>query len=305
MLGRLLEIVSGACYADVLRREIFERFGLENTGVDDGATLRDNAADPYTSYALGEFERAREWDPSWKFGTAGLYSNVADLARWNQALRHGFIVKPETFALMVTSGVLNDGRRTHYGFGLFEGDVQGVREIRHSGRIPGFTLENATYPDHDLDIVVLTNQDDTTYNYTITRPLLALLLDRPELAAEQGDDEQPVSVPVTPPALSDWISAAREGRLDDFSLSASFRRFLTPERRAQLKKLAELGELRSADYIAAGRREPVTFFDYRVVFENKITLATISMMDNGDIRFLDFNDWNDHPIQASVPVALR
>jgi hypothetical protein len=257
--------------------------------------IRANAADPYTSYALGEFEHAREWHPSWEYGTGGLYSNCADLVRWNYALRNGKVVTPESFALMSTSGVLNDATPTRYGFGLAVDDFGGVREVRHAGGLPGFTLENVTYPELDLDIIVLTNHDGLAMNYSIIRPVLALLLDRPELARISPPPVRPVATKSMPPEPAKWVAAAREGRIDELGLTDECRRFLTRERRATLTQLTALGALNDARLLDVSRRDPNTTFSFRLAFERQTLIGSITIDDAGPVASIRFSEWDDRP----------
>jgi D-alanyl-D-alanine carboxypeptidase len=296
VLGRLLELIDGAPYADVLQREIFEPLGLANTGVDDVKRVRENAADPYTSYALGEFEHAVELDPSWEYSTGGLYSNCTDLVRWNHALRGGAVVTPESFTLMSTSGVLNDGTSTGYGFGLGVNEVGGLREVRHSGGLPGFSLENVTYPDLDLDLVVLTNHDGITTNYSIIHPVLALVLDRPELATVKPPTDRPVVPKAAPPQPAHWVAATREGRIDDLGLTEEFQRFLTRARRADLQRLTSLGSLHDARLLDTYRRDPNTSFYFRLAFERRTLIGSISVSDDGLVSHVSFSAWDERPL---------
>jgi CubicO group peptidase (beta-lactamase class C family) len=296
LLGRLIEEIAGGSYADVLQRELFDPLELETTGVDDVRHVRANAADPYTAYALAAFEHADEWDPSWEYGTGGLFSTAADLIRWNAALRGGRVVSPASYARMATSAALNDGTPTAYGFGLGVNTVDGVREVRHAGGLPGFTLENVTYPDLDLDIIVLTNRDGISTNFSIVRPILARLLDRPELARFNPAAGRPVTTAAQPPDPAVWVAAARAGRVDELGLSAAFRRFLSPARRRALQALRELGDLRGASLVETSRRDPYTYFTFRLAFEQRPLLGAIHVSDTGEVAHLGFTEWDQRPV---------
>ncbi len=299
MLGRLLELIEDASYADILQRELFAPLELTNTGVDDVRRIRENAADPYTSYALGEFEYAQEWDPSWEYGGGGLYSTCTDLVRWNTALRRGRVVKPESFALMSTPAVLNSGATVAYGFGLAVNDIGGIREARHGGGLPGFSLQNVTYPDLDIDIVVLMNYDGLSINYSIIRPILAVLLERPDLTHMLPSIDEPVVSRATAPEPSTWVSTVREGRVDELGLTEELRRFLTRERRANLRRLASLGALHGSALLATSRRDPDTYFDFRLEFEKERLIGSIAISDDGLISSIGFRAWDERPIDAS------
>jgi len=294
LLGSIIEAVSGESYEDFLSKLIFVPLGLTRTGVADNTTIRENDASCYSTYSLGDVEYAIEWDPSWAFATGGLYSTVEDLVAWNHALCSGRVISAESYARMTTSGRLKDGSDTNYGLGLFLDDLGGLREVRHSGGLPGFSLINATYPEIELDIVVLSNIGGIRTYLSIVRPILAILLDRPEIALWQ-QPKFPAST-ITKSELLDprsWIAAAREGRIDELSLEAQFKRFLKPHRRAALERLNLLGELREIELIDTDRRDPETAFAYRAVFEKRVLEASIIAVDTGEIRSVSFREWDE------------
>jgi CubicO group peptidase (beta-lactamase class C family) len=294
LLGSIIETVTGESYAEFLSKLIWVPLELTRTGVNDAATIRENKSNGYSAYSLGDIEYATEWDPSWAFATGGLYSTVNDLVRWNYALRSGRVVAPDSFTRMTTSGRLKDGTDTQYGLGLFVDNVEGVREVRHSGGLPGFSLMNATYPELDLDIVVLANVDGIRTYLSIVRPILAILLDRPDISVWHKP-ELPASAIAKSESLdpSSWIGAARAGRIDELPLEAEFKRFLTPHRRAALEELSLFGELREIELIETDRRDPETSFHYRAAFQKRVLEAIIIVVDTGEIRRIGFREWDE------------
>lgn len=294
ILGCIVEALSEESYADFLRRFAFVPLGLTRTGVDDNTTIRENKSNGYSSYSLGDFEHAAQWDLSWAFATGGLYSTVSNLVKWNHALRSGHVVTPESFSRMTTLGRLKDGSATTYGLGLFLDTLGGVREVRHAGSLPGFSLINATYPDIGRDIVVLANIDGIRTYLSVVRPVLAILLERPDLSDWRPREFAPSSIAksesIDPRSL---ITAAREGRIDELPLEAEFKRFLKPHRRAALERLNAFGQLRETELIDIDRRDPETSFFYRAVFEKRVLEAIIIVVDSGEIRRISFREWDE------------
>jgi CubicO group peptidase (beta-lactamase class C family) len=300
VLGRILELIDDASYAEIVQRELLTPLELTNTGVDDVKRIRENAADPYTSYALGEFEHAQEWDPSWEFAAGGLYSTCSDLVRWNRALRRGRAVSAESFALMSTSGVLNSGADVAYGFGLAVNNIAGIHEVRHAGGLPGFSLQNVTYPDLDIDIVVLANHDSKNLSYSIIRPILAQLIERPDLTYVIPSPFVPVVTKTDLPDPFSWVSSVCEGRVDELGLTDEFRRFLTRERRENLRRLASLGSLRNSGALLTSRRDPYTYADFFLEFENQTLIGSIRIRDDGLFAHIGFHAWDERPIHPDL-----
>lgn len=91
-------------------------------------------------------------------GDGNVYSSVEDLYKWDQALYTDKLVKKATFAEAITSGKLNNGENTGYGFGWF------IREpgkiVSHTGGWVGFGTEITRYIDKNQTIIVLDNSSN-------------------------------------------------------------------------------------------------------------------------------------------------
>jgi D-alanyl-D-alanine carboxypeptidase len=293
LLGAIIERVAQQSYAQYLQTNIFDPLEMTRTGVDDTPSVRSNVAVGHTSFVLGPWELARDCHPAWEFATGGLYSTVVDIVKWNRALRAGRVIGAESLAQMTTRAVLAGGHPIDYGYGVCVSDVGGLREIRHTGGLPGISTDNAMYPDVGIDIIVFVNHDGTSTYATITRPILALLLGdpalrgprRPDLATSSGLDERPQG--------QGWIRAAAAGAIDELPLAAKFERLLKPERRARFGELRAFGPVTAIALIDAARRDPETTFTYRVDFERRPLVATLTVRDDDTIADLRFMRWDD------------
>jgi D-alanyl-D-alanine carboxypeptidase len=302
MLGAIIERIAELSYAQYLQTNFFDPLKMTRTGIDDTPAIHHNLAVGYTSYVLGPWELARDYHPTWEFATGGMYSTVVDILKWNWALRAGRVVSAPSLALMTARARLNDGRALDYGFGLSVSEAAGLREIRHTGGLPGTSTDNATYPDAGVDIVVFVNHDSCSMYATIVRPILALLADRPAAAAPAAERSTlPVSSGLDePPFARTWILAAAAGRIGDLPLSGRFERFLHPGRRARFAELRAYGEITGMSLIDASRRDPETSFNYRIDFERAPLVASLAIRDDGMLADLRFLRWDDR-----VTVAPR
>jgi CubicO group peptidase (beta-lactamase class C family) len=290
MLGTIIERIANQPYAQYLQTNFFDPLGMARTGIDDTSTIHPNLAVGYTSFVLGPWKLARDYHPAWEFATGGMYSTVLDILKWNLALRAGRVVSAASLALMTTRARLADGQPVDYGFGLGVGDAGGLREIRHTGGLPGFSTDNATYPDAGVDIIVFVNHDGCSTYGTVVRPILALVLGNPalrepHLAVPSGVDEWP--------AARRWIRTAGAGGIDGLPLSARFERFLRTGRRARYAELRAYGAITGITLIDATRRDPETSFNYRVDFERAPLVATLAVRDDGTLANLQFLRWDD------------
>lgn len=78
---------------------------------------------------------------------------------YDQALYTNVLVSQESLAEAFTSGVLNNGEETAYGFGFELGEYAGETYIGHSGAWLGFESYYLRFPTRNLSVVVLLNLD--------------------------------------------------------------------------------------------------------------------------------------------------
>jgi D-alanyl-D-alanine carboxypeptidase len=156
LLGMIIEEVSGESYEGYLGTHLFGPLGLSRSSYCHEAQIIRGRAEGY--------EPGAGWllnDGSISMNTPGaagaLCSTVPDLLSWTTALRSGRVVPAASYQAMATSGLLNDGSATGYGFALDVAPLGEHSRVAHTGGINGFSTVMAHYPESGLDIVVLSN----------------------------------------------------------------------------------------------------------------------------------------------------
>lgn len=157
MLGPVVEAAAGMPFVDFVRQRIFEPLDMRNSLVHDH-TFPDipNRAIGYDSTADG-FE-PNDFDPlNGIVGSGGIYSSLADMYRWDQALYTEQLVSQESIALAFTSGTNNKGESIDYGFGWRIDETRGHKRVSHSGSWVGFRTNITRIPDLHFTIIILSN----------------------------------------------------------------------------------------------------------------------------------------------------
>jgi CubicO group peptidase (beta-lactamase class C family) len=158
-LGMIVERVSGMNYFDYIRKNVIARSGMK------GAELLTLPL-PSSLYAIGyakapgATEAAANSDFVERSATpaGGAYSDAASVIAFSRALWSGKLAGLSTVRDFTTGKVeMGPGLKYAYGFG--ERFVNGWRTVGHNGGAPGVDAEFIAFPDHDIDAVVLTNQD--------------------------------------------------------------------------------------------------------------------------------------------------
>ena len=158
VLAIVVETVSGWPFAAFLRDRIFAPVGMTSTiAWPSGASTIRHRALGYAATSSG-FQLADQSVTSSVLGDGGVYSSVRDLVAWDRALDEGKLVGGRLQRLAWTPASLDDGTKTHYGFGWFiERDRDSTR-VYHHGDTSGFSNFIVKYPERKMTMIVLTNR---------------------------------------------------------------------------------------------------------------------------------------------------
>jgi CubicO group peptidase (beta-lactamase class C family) len=159
LLAEIVHRVSHQRFGEFMRDEAFRPLGMERT------VVMDDLAVTIPERATGYQQSGKRWEKSIKDGPAcgdgNVFSNLRDLARWDAAISGEKLAKPETWRLALTSGKLDNGDETDYGFGWMVESRLGRRFIWHNGAWAGTRTMIGRCPDDRLTIVVLSNNERT------------------------------------------------------------------------------------------------------------------------------------------------
>ncbi|WP_182908801.1 serine hydrolase [Microbispora sp. H13382] len=177
LAGAIIQAVTHKPYGDVLHELITGPLNLRHTGYSRGY--------PPDGYAKGYFtlgSPAPLLNGSELFAATGIYSTVDDIARWDRAFGSYRVAPPATVKQAFTpqapcpsTGCLNLPS-TAYAFGWLVDRLQGHRLRYHPGLFQGYTASNMYLPDDDIEVVVLSNVQDTD-TAGIARRLATMALD--------------------------------------------------------------------------------------------------------------------------------
>ncbi|MGD9265521.1 MAG: serine hydrolase domain-containing protein, partial [Lysobacterales bacterium] len=91
-------------------------------------------------------------------GSGGMYTTVLDLVKWSRNLqKNALFGGPAVVERMETSGVLNSGEATNYGFGVRLEPYRGLKVRSHSGSLSGYRAHLMRFPEQDFIIALLCN----------------------------------------------------------------------------------------------------------------------------------------------------
>ncbi|WP_008309443.1 serine hydrolase domain-containing protein [Leptolyngbya sp. PCC 6406] len=156
ILGLLIERISGQPYSRFMEANLFAPLGMANTfALPSDRRFGDTVAQSYDTSGPYESDVLDNVN-----GSGSIYSTLGDLYRYDQALYTEALVSQDLLAEMFTSGTLNDGEETAYGFGVEVATYSGYDYVGHQGSWLGFDSYYLRFPEESLSVVVLLNLDD-------------------------------------------------------------------------------------------------------------------------------------------------
>jgi CubicO group peptidase (beta-lactamase class C family) len=177
VLGLIVAKVSGESLDRFLHDRIFEPLHMTSTlAYINGKNSPPQRAYGHTKDGDG-FVEADQSPTSATLGDGGVYSNLADLAKWDSALRTGALLSHEEMKAGKLPARLLDGTEPHwptqpgddnlnpgkpvsYGFGWFLDPYKGRARMWHSGTTQGFRTVIERFTRENLTVIILCNRTD-------------------------------------------------------------------------------------------------------------------------------------------------
>ncbi|MGC1413705.1 MAG: serine hydrolase domain-containing protein [Candidatus Acidiferrum sp.] len=177
VLGLFVEKASGQSYGNFLHARIFAPLHMDHTIVyQKGKNEVENRAFGHSKEG-GTLKETDQSSTSATLGDGGIYSNLEDLAKWDEALRNHTLLNEKQMQPAITPAKLSDGSPTHwpaeanddnlhpgklvsYGFGWFLDPYRGHPRMWHTGNTMGFRTVIERFNDDNLTVIILANRTD-------------------------------------------------------------------------------------------------------------------------------------------------
>jgi CubicO group peptidase (beta-lactamase class C family) len=177
VLGLIVAKASGMPYRDFLQKRIFDPAGMKHSVVyQKGKNEVSQRAFGYSKHG-GKPVETDQSSTSATLGDGGVYSNLRDMASWDEALQKHTLLSEAEFAPAITPAKLADGSETHwpskqddnnlapgkpvsYGFGWFLDPLNGHPRMWHAGGTMGFRTVIQRFTKDGVTIIILCNRAD-------------------------------------------------------------------------------------------------------------------------------------------------
>src|SRR5690349_15402057 len=162
VLGAVVAKVYGKSFPEFMQQRIFEPLRMTGTiAYVKGTNNVANRAYGHSRTPSG-WEQTDQSPTSATLGDGGVYSSLADLEKWDKALRdHALLsaveMQPAITPVSVPGVIEPDGKPAEYGFGWFLNPYRGHQRMWHYGETMGFRTAIQRFTADGLTIVVLAN----------------------------------------------------------------------------------------------------------------------------------------------------
>jgi CubicO group peptidase (beta-lactamase class C family) len=179
LVGRLIEVIRGASFADVMDQMVFHPLGMKSTTYRPTMAMTFPLAVGHN--ADGSVSRPMpDYVPNWPAGF--LFSTANDFGRFVTAfLSDGTLDERQVFPSSVLSALAQPRARipgrygTQYGYGLYIEQDKGFPVLAHGGTIQGYTSAVVMAPGFKTGVVVMANRDGADTSGIADKLLEALL----------------------------------------------------------------------------------------------------------------------------------
>ena len=157
LLGLIVKRVSGKSLLEFAEDNLFKPLGMNNTQfVDDRTLVVKNRVTAYLPNRNGGFSAAMP--TVGPVGGGGLYTSIEDLFLWDRNFSNNKLGGgPGLITEQLSTGMLNNGEKVDYAFGLFVGEYKGLKKISHGGSGGGFEHEIIRFPEQNFSVMCLCN----------------------------------------------------------------------------------------------------------------------------------------------------
>ncbi len=170
LLALIVENVSGKTFPAFVKEKIFDPLGMTNSIVYvAGLSSVPNRAYGYANGKSG-WEFCDQSVTSAILGDGGIYSSVADLFKWDQALYTEKLISLKMLADGFTAySSQSDFKGSSYGYGWYVGKFRDMERIWHYGSTCGFSTKIERFPRRKLSVIVLTNRRNAEISPIVER----------------------------------------------------------------------------------------------------------------------------------------
>lgn len=159
LLAKIVEKVSGLGFAEYMKANVFVPMRMNN------ALIYNLQGKPVANKADGYGKTGNDFVQKFSgltstYGSTNVYASLNDMLEWS---RNFLSPKPNDQSIVkrfeYPEDKLNNGDTISYTYGMYTWRYKGLKIVEHSGYTPGYTTQIMIFPENDLAVFVLFNND--------------------------------------------------------------------------------------------------------------------------------------------------
>jgi CubicO group peptidase (beta-lactamase class C family) len=281
LLGLIVEKVTGQPLMQYIREHVLSPLHLDD--VFNAYTQREKLeVTGYVSNAMAPVRVLPLEGTGWYFGDGDLAMPASALAAWDIAIAQQKLLSPASYRQFETPFILQSGRDSNYGLGVFIHNLGTHLELEHGGEVGGYVTENIVFPDDGAAIVVLTNEVASSAASDIAHQLIPIVLPAASI-------QTAATAPDTfAPQLKSILAGLQQGTIDRSLLTPDTVDYFNPDTLADFKStLAPLGSITGVTRLRTAQRGGMTFGLYKATFSSGQAInVTVYLRPDGKIEQL-------------------
>ncbi len=160
LLAEIVKSVSGLHFPEFLRKNVFTPLNMETAIIYYSPEMEQkNTA---FGYSVHEDEAVLvSSSEDYGYGGGNIFASLDDMMKWGQNFLNLKVGGAELISRMQTRyNTLENGDSLNYTYGFYITKYKGLNLVSHSGGIPGFRSQFLFFPDEELIIVVMLNNEN-------------------------------------------------------------------------------------------------------------------------------------------------
>jgi CubicO group peptidase (beta-lactamase class C family) len=204
LLAVTVERVSGMKFRWFAMERIFKPLGMTATHFhDDHEVVVKNRAYAYAPGSMGIFKlTALNYS---NVGATSLFTTAEDMAKWALNFEDQKVGGKAVLDQMLEQGVLNNGKKISYAFGLSLGKYKGYPIVEHGGADAGYRSHIIRFPEQRMAIIVHSNHALADPGDLSRKVADVFLPDTPVSDAVKPASIQRVAIKVSPNILDRYV----------------------------------------------------------------------------------------------------
>lgn len=155
LLAEIVARITKKTFSAWTQENIFEPLGMTSTHFHENhEKIVKNRSYSYSPQGEGFRKRVLSYA---NVGATSLFTTVEDMAKWVMNFESKVIANDAVLAQMHEQGILNNGEKINYAFGLSTGEHKGLKTVGHGGADAGFRSQVVRFPDEEFAVIVFSN----------------------------------------------------------------------------------------------------------------------------------------------------